>query len=211
MGLPMLIHSKNRVSSFVYGYVFACILYLSSNHFPIHPPMLLPMTWVDQAVPFIPQTVWIYITEYIFFLAVYVTARDYLNINKYAYSFLALQTTAVIIFFLWPTTFPRNQFPLDANTLDFLTHKVFSALRQMDSPNNCAPSLHVSSVYLASFVFLDEQKSKFKWFFSWATLIALSTLTTKQHYLIDVVTGLGMAGIFYYVFHKWISYRQPNL
>lgn len=209
-GLPLLVHKGNRIPAYIVGFAIASALYLSSNHYPIFTPIELKMTFIDQWVPFIPETVWIYVTEYPLFLVVYFTAKDYLNINKYMYSFLAMQSFAVLIFFLWPTTFPRGQFPLIEGEMDSLTYSIFSQLRVADTPNNCAPSLHVSSVYLSSFIFLDEQRSKFKWFFLWATLIAFSTLTTKQHYLIDLVTGLLMAILFYWIFHKLVPYRQAN-
>jgi membrane-associated phospholipid phosphatase len=207
--LPLFLTPENKYVSGVTMFAIATILYLTSNHFHFFTPQYLPMTWVDQAVPFIPLTLWIYISEYVFFAAIYLTCRDLVNANKYLYSFFALQTVSVAIFWMWPTTFPRHLFPLPDN-LDPLTHFAFNTLRQSDTPASCCPSLHVSSVYLSSFIFLDDQKKKFPFFFVWGTLIALSTLTTKQHYLIDVVAGLIMAIVFYYVFHRWIPYKAAT-
>ena len=190
-------------------FLIAAVAYITSNHFHIFPPVLLPMSAIDQWVPFIPQTVWIYTSEYWFFVTVYLVCKDLENVNKYLYSFLALQIFSVMIFWIWPTTYPRENFPLP-NTLDSITYAVFSSLRNSDTPANCCPSLHVSSVYLSSFMFLDEQKEKFPLFFAWGTAIALSTLTTKQHYLIDVVLGLALAVIFYWVFHRLIRYYRVS-
>jgi membrane-associated phospholipid phosphatase len=113
---------------------------------------------------------------------------------------------SVLIFFIWPTVYPREQFPLPQD-LNALTYYVFNYLRHADAPTNCCPSLHVSSVYLTSFLYLDEQRGKFPFFFGWGTLIALSTLTTKQHYLIDVVAGLMMAIVVWWIFYRVMSYR----
>jgi membrane-associated phospholipid phosphatase len=123
---------------------------------------------------------------------------------------MGLQTFSVLIFMLWPTVYPRHLFPLPQN-LDYFTNFVFTTLRNGDSPASCCPSLHVSSVYLSSFVFLDDQKGKFPFYFIWGTVIALSTLTTKQHYVIDVVTGLILAIATYGVFHKIVVYRPAAL
>jgi membrane-associated phospholipid phosphatase len=185
---------------------FSTVLYLGSNHFHIFPPKFLPMWWIDDAVPFVPYTVWLYISEYIFFPVVYLMCRDLFNLNKYFYSFLFLQTVSVFIFWVWPTTYPRDFFPLPGD-LDGLTYFVFSSLRRADSPANCCPSLHVSSVYLSAFIFLDDQREKFPFFFLWGTAIACSTMTAKQHYLIDVITGFLMALGTYWIFHKYISYQ----
>jgi len=183
----------------------ATILYLTSNHFPIFEPQFLPISWIDRIVPFVPQTVFIYTSEYLLFPTVYLMCHKLENANKYLYAFLGLQTASVLIFWLWPTTFPRDQFPLPAD-LDPLTYFVFNWLRQADSPGNCCPSLHVSSVYLSSFIFLEEQQKKFPFFFLWATAIAATTLTTKQHYVIDLITGFLMAVIVYWFFYKIVNY-----
>jgi membrane-associated phospholipid phosphatase len=67
----------------------------------------------------------------------------------------------------------------------------------------------VSSVYLSSFAFLSEKRvTKFWIFFIWSTLIALSTLTTKQHYVADIVSGLALAIVFYRWFHVQQVYQR---
>jgi len=108
---------------------------------------------------------------------------------------------------------PADVLELDVNKpedLDALTYYAFGNLRIADSPANCAPSLHVSGVYMSSFIFLDEQREKFPFFFTWATCIALSTLTTKQHYFIDIATGFLMAVIMYWIFHRLVNYRAAG-
>jgi membrane-associated phospholipid phosphatase len=207
--LPLFITKENRYFAGFLMFLIAAVLYLTANHIHLFPPQLLPLSWVDQAIPFLPNTVWFYLSEYIFFGCVYALTRDYVNLNKYWYSFVALQLVSVAIFWIWPTTYPRDGFPLTTD-LNSWTYYAFSSLRETDTPANCCPSLHVSSVYLSTFIFLDEQKKKFPFFFVWGTLIALSTLTTKQHYLIDVVTGFIMAVIFYWTFHRWIPYGKPG-
>ncbi len=206
---PIFVTRNNKYWMGFGLFIFAVLLYLSSNHYHFIEPRLLPMSWIDQAVPFIPHSVWIYISEYFFFLVVYMTCQDMVNLNKYFYSFLILQTVSVAIFWIAPTTYPRDQFPLP-ETLDTLTYLVFANLRVTDTPANCCPSLHVSSVYLSSFLFLKEQPKKFPLFFTWGTAIALSTLTTKQHYLIDVIAGILMAVMTYWFFHRIVTYKSPN-
>lgn len=183
----------------------AVAMYLPANHIHFFAPQLLPLFWIDRIVPFIPHTFWVYVSEYIFFAAVYITSKDMVNLNKYFYSFLVLQAVSVAIFWAWPTTYPRELFPLPPD-LDPITAFSFGSLRAADSPANCCPSLHVSSVYLSCFIFLDEQRQKFPFFFFWGTAIAASTLTTKQHYLVDVISGFFLAVATYWIFHKYVHY-----
>jgi membrane-associated phospholipid phosphatase len=205
--LPLFITRENKYPVGLALAAIAAVLYLSCNHFHFYPPVFLTRTWVDLAIPFMPNTVWIYSSEYVYFPIVYIVCRDMTNLNKYFYSFLALQLVSSVIFWAWPTTFPRDLFPLPAD-LNFPTHYLFSSLRQTDTPANCCPSLHVSSVFLSAFIFLDEQRKLFPFYFLWAVSIAVTTLTTKQHYLVDVVSGFMMAVVFYWGFHRWVGYRK---
>jgi membrane-associated phospholipid phosphatase len=205
--LPIFVTRQNKYPMGLMLFLIASAFYMHSNHFHWVEPQLLTMSRIDTQIPFIPTTVWLYLSEYLLFVVVYVTCKDMVNLNKYFYSYFALQSVSVLIFYLWPTTYPRDLFPLPKD-IDAVTYYIFNGMRMTDSPANCCPSLHVSSVYISVFIFLDDQKGKFPFFFLWGTAIAISTLTTKQHYLIDVVMGFFMAVITYWIFHKYISYKS---
>jgi membrane-associated phospholipid phosphatase len=206
--LPLFLTKANQWTWIVATFALASILYLTSNHIQIVEPRFLPMTWIDRNTPFIAESIWIYTSEYYLFLAVVLAIRDSDNLNRYLYSFLGLQIFCVAIFWIWPTVYPRELFALNPHAMDPLTYYAFNSLRMADTAANCCPSLHVSSVYLSAFVFLRENKTKF-WIFSiWATFVAASTLTTKQHYLIDVVTGFICAVFIYQIFYNFIRYRR---
>lgn len=204
--LPLFLTQKNKIAVGAIAFSLAGVFYMPPNHFPLLTPQLLPMTAIDRAIPFLPYSFWIYTSEYLFFAAIYLACMSMTNLNKFLYSFVLLQAVSAVIFWIWPTTYPRHLFPLP-ETLDPFTYQMFNGLRQADSPNNCCPSLHVSSVYLSSFIYLDDDRKKFPVFFVWATAIAISTLTTKQHYLADVVTGFLMACVFYWIFHRFSKVR----
>lgn len=203
--LPLVITQQNKLWVGIMAFIFASLIYFTSNHFLLFTPHYLTLTIVDKAIPFIPATIWIYLTEYFLFISVYLLCKNLANLNKYLYSFMAMQIVSVTIFVFWPTAYPRADFPLPADSHN-LTVQLFNCFRLLDHPTSCLPSLHVSSCYLSAFIFLEEQKEKFWFFFLWATTIGISTLTTKQHYIIDVLTGLVMAYLFYWLFHRLIRY-----
>jgi membrane-associated phospholipid phosphatase len=207
VSLPLFISSKNKIIVGAAAFIFSAAFYLFTNHHQFFEPRLLPFTLLDQSIPFLPWTVWVYTSEYTFFIVIYLLCRSTLNLNKYFYALVSLQFVSTIIFMLWPTTYPRHFYPLPAD-MGSWTHFVFATLRDGDSPVNCAPSLHVSSVILSSLLFLNEQREKLPFFLTWASLIALSTLTTKQHYIVDVVSGLMMALVFHWIFYRKISYHE---
>ena len=207
--LPIFLTQTNKYLFSLLWVVIGFGLYEISNHYPIFTPQMLPMTTWDKMIPFWPHTVWVYTSEMFLFFSVYILSKDLVNANKYLYSFLALQIVSVSIFLIWPTTYPRELYPLPID-LDPWTNHIFSNLRGVDAPSNCLPSLHVSSCYLSAFVYLDEQKKKFPFFFLWATAIALSTLTTKQHYIVDVVAGFLIALTMYLIFHRCVKYQNQE-
>lgn len=86
---------------------------------------------------------------------------------------------------------------------------LIQAVRNTDQPINCAPSLHVSLAYQIALGFLKDQKRYFPLVFSWATLLALSTLTTKQHYFLDVILGGALAVATHWIFHHLLQYQYP--
>lgn len=207
--LPLFINEKNKIPYFIVLYILAASMYLTSNHYQIFTPQYLPMTWIDRAIPLVPSTLWVYMSEYLYFIFVYFSVKNIVTVNKFVYAFMAQQLFAVTIFWIWPTTFPREMYPIPED-VGQLTYQAFDWLRTNDTPANCCPSSHVSGVYISSFIFLREKNWKFPFFFTWATLVAVSTLTTKQHYLVDVVAGFLVAVVFYLIFFRLAAYRQPG-
>jgi membrane-associated phospholipid phosphatase len=210
MKLPLFMVPRLKYPVGAVLFIIAAIMYYITNHHPIFPPRELPLTALDRLIPFTPWTVLIYVSEYFFFTTVYLVVRDMENLNKYIYSFFATQTFSCLIFFFWPTIFPRDLYPIPEDT-SFIVRSVFGMLRSGDAATNCFPSLHVSTVYLSAYIFRDEQREKFPFFFIWATLIALSTLPTKQHYFVDIAAGWALSVFSYWFFHRWVSYRKVGL
>jgi membrane-associated phospholipid phosphatase len=207
MKLPLFLNAGNKHRV---GWLWALILgalYMSANHQNFFEPYVLQMTWIDREMPFLPWTFWIYASLYVLYGVVYLTSRDMKNTNQYLYAILALQTVSVIIFWIWPTTFPRGDYPIPEDTNAVLKW-VFENFRKIDTPKNCAPSLHVSSCYLSSFVFLQERRKLFPFFFIWATAVAFTTLTTKQHYVIDIILAIPLAVGCWWFFHRKAQYKK---
>jgi membrane-associated phospholipid phosphatase len=206
MKLPLFVTGANKYVLGAIMYAVSYAIYYLTNHNPILPPRELSLTWIDTAVPFVPESVLVYISEYFYFAFVYILLGNSDNINKYLYSFFSLQAVSCAIFVVFPTIYPRELHPVPADTPEWL-QSIWIWLRTQDAATNCLPSLHVSSVYLSAFAFLSEGKKRHFWvFFIWSTLITLSTMTTKQHYLVDLIAGVLLAVFFYSWFHRRQAY-----
>ncbi len=181
----------------------AAPLYLVPNHYPVFSPVELPLTPIDTTLPFIPETIWIYLSEYLLLISAFVSSKRPEALNRYVKSTLLVLFVSAFIFTVFPTTYPRDRFPLPPE-LDPVSRFLFELQRTGDSPLNCFPSLHVGSV-LTSTLLLRDQPRLFLLFHGWATLICLSTLTTKQHYAWDVLGG----AVLTWLSDRWFRPKSP--
>jgi membrane-associated phospholipid phosphatase len=173
------------------------VLYLVPNHVQLRPARQLPWTALDAAVPFVPATLWIYFSDYLLVASAFLLCRDWTEVRRFVRAYFALLVVGSAVHLLWPTTFPRDGFPVSG---DGITVTAFRILRQIDLPTSCLPSMHVASSYLAAFSLWRHRPSVRAVWLAWATAVAVSTLTAKQHYLVDVVAGLGVAAAFWALF-----------
>jgi hypothetical protein len=184
------------------------ILYGIPNHFPYFEPRYLALTPVDHLTPFVVETVWIYFSAY---LMIYIAAymiRDVVALNRLIYAFVTLALSSAVLFVLFPTTYPRAEFPLPTE-LSTWTLYLFHLLRKVDAPTNCAPSLHVGISYLSALPFFSEGRKKTGMIFLlWTLAVWISTATTKQHYWLDGLLGIILVSVIYFFFERKVRWQS---
>ena len=184
------IDRRHKWLAFVAGYSGFCVLYLLTGRVHLGEPALLPMSVMDRRIPFLSWTIWIYHTQFFFLLIAMWTLQQTANISRTFYAVVAASLISFAIFFVYPTTLPRAELITGG-----LTKSAFALLYSIDAPTNCLPSLHVALGWIAAMGIGEEKRRWRGWALLWAALISLSTLTTKQHYLIDVLAGLCVAAL----------------
>jgi membrane-associated phospholipid phosphatase len=180
------------------------LIYHIANHCPLGVPRVLPWTPVDMAVPFIPETLWIYISDYVLVGSAFLLCRTEDDVRRFARAFVMMLFVGCAVHVLWPTVFPRERFPVHEPGL---TAAAFALLRTLDLPTSCLPSLHVAGSYLAALSLWRRRGLAFTLWTAWATAVTVSTLTTKQHYALDVLAGLCLAitlGLIFFRQHREI-------
>jgi len=183
-------------------YFCAYVLYFYTNHFPLFTPVELPVFWVDRIIPFSEWAVFIYVSEYIYFTVIFLMLEPEEAWKNYLKVFFFVQAFSCVVFLFFPTMLPRDLYPIQEDSLP-IVKTVWGWLRTIDAPTNCFPSLHVSTVILSALSFKNINKKKYRFFLVWGLFIAFSTLPTKQHYFIDVVSGLLIAFVGY-----WYGMRE---
>jgi membrane-associated phospholipid phosphatase len=198
--LKSIVHPHNRTIIILFFTGVYILLYFLSGAFYLGNAGYFMLTPLDHSVPFLPWTSFIYVMLYPFLFHMCFSIKSYENLNKALYAFLFLILSTCLVFILYPVAYPRDFYPLPYENSPGVN--LLRVIRFLDRPVNCFPSLHVSNVFLFSFVFWHECKKRFVLFMLISTAISLSTLTTKQHYILDVIGGLTSAAIIYLVIWK---------
>ncbi len=186
------INYRNRWLWFGAVFVYVWILYFVTNQQRVVPAHFLPLTAVDDATPFLPWTGWIYATVFFMPLFVCVAVRTDEDVRALVFSFGGMTTLDALIFIAHPTVYPRPA--MESTSWAGLP---LALVRFCDTPRNCCPSQHVAVAFLTAFFLRRLSKSWGPAFLLLAIAIAVSTLTTKQHYFWDVLAGAAMALTFY--------------
>ena len=163
--------------------------YITTNHFQFFQPFELPLTFIDRAIPFLPWTAFIYL---LIFPLIIVLPWFLNNDQMYRRAFMACAVLSIInlaAFIVFPTKYGSRP---DAFKLfgDSFWGNGYSLLHQLDSTTNCLPSFHVSTCVIMLLIFWRERPKIFTALLPTCVIIIFTTLSTKQHYFVDVLGGL---------------------
>ena len=165
-----------------------------------------PVLAVDRLFPLAPTWALVYGALYAFLivLPVFVVQQEEL-IRRTVWAYLTVWTVAYICFMLYPTVAPRP---------DVVPGKGFGVwglrfLYDADPPYNCFPSLHVAHSFVSALASYRVHRTLGLVAILCASLVALSTLFTKQHYVADIIAGTLLALAAYAVFHR--GYARANV
>lgn len=154
---------------------------------------LLPLTTLDRVIPFWPVSGVLYFAAFVFLLLTFIALwAERERAMRFLYACLFAQLVGMLCFLLWPTTYPRQLYPPPSST-GALGAALVAWCRSHDRAVNCLPSLHVSTVMICILALRGS-----RWFLPAllaAVPLALSTLTFKQHYVLDVMAGAALGGL----------------
>lgn len=148
-------------------------------------------TWIDDAVPFVIPWVFLYSLAFVTcFVPVLLVSDRRFRVVVTAYT-LTIVTT-LVTFHFFPVMILRP--PVQEGTVGGW---LLELIRVVDQPFNCFPSLHVSIDFLAAFYAAEVSVAWGVSMWVLALGISVSTLYVKQHYLLDIVSGLVLSALAY--------------
>lgn len=150
----------------------------------------MPAIALDGALPLVPAWSIVYGALYLFLilLPVFLVRTDE-HIRRTVFAYLFIWIAAYVFFAVYPTIAPR---PAQVAAEGFAVWGL-RALYSADPPYNCFPSLHVAHSFVSAMACVRVHRGVGIMAIVCAALVALSTLFTKQHYVLDVIAGVLLA------------------
>jgi membrane-associated phospholipid phosphatase len=166
-----------------------------------------PALAVDRLLPVAPTWALIYGALYAFLivLPVFVVQQHEL-IRRTVWAYLTVWIVAYVCFLAYPTVAPRPETVTGSGFAVWGLRFLYDA----DPPYNCFPSLHVAHSFVSALACLRVHRGLGLVATACAALVALSTLFTKQHYVVDLLAGILLAAVAGVVFLRGSS-RVPAL
>ncbi len=208
---PALKHIDNRLRFFITVGVLDILLmapiYIIVNKLMAYRGTTIwdPSFALDFQIPFIPWTILFYYTLFFVFypLPFFTNTSDKREeILILSQAMIVTQYVAHIFFILLPAEVHIRSQAIEELAMNSGWYDgLFEILWMLDTPFNSWPSLHVSQAGLITFFAIRwcHEKPTLQWLFGilWV-LMSISILTTKQHFIWDLITSLLlMFGVWY--------------
>lgn len=143
---------------------------------------------LDNHVPLIPWTVWIYISYYLLLPISVILIWN----SRYIIPLLSTQIIATSLASLIWKIFPNGvSRPVIGNSSGY-SFRVLELLYYHDRDCNGLPSGHILHTFISCYFLSLLFPQLWLAFYVILLAISLSTITTKQHYFLDMVTTLAL-------------------
>ena len=167
------------------------LAYFGIGHLHLTRSTDLLRTRLDDAIPFWTWTSWCYMPFYAaIFIICIVAFRNRFLFNRALGAVGLVMVIGALGHIFIAAEYPR---PVLHPPYDSVSSALLGAVQRIDPPGNVFPSLHVAHTTMLSILLLRDRPVLGRVALVMATLLALSTLTTKQHFLADVVSGYLLA------------------
>lgn len=198
-------HAPSRTTRFRHLCIALSIFYLLYNVTTLYSVSLYEIapssihnlaTPFDSTIPFIPAMIVPYSWSLILFVVSFFLVRTSTQLSLLTYRLILATIFACLIFYFYPARFSFHRLiPGD------WTQFGYQFLQLVDKPFNQLPSLHVTYAILLGVSLWEVVASKKLWVSAVyrllltgiCTLIALSTVLTYQHHLLDMLGGAVLA------------------
>jgi hypothetical protein len=162
--------------------------YFGVMRHPLAPPTVMPLTVIDEWIPFTPAAFGVYVSLWVYVSLAPAFLPDRRQLLGYGLWIGALCLFCLLLFWLWPTTIPQGG-------VDWAAHPGLVMIKGIDLSGNACPSLHVATAVFSA-VWLQHIVNAInapRWLAvaNWlqCAAIAWSTVAIRQHVAVDLLAG----------------------
>lgn len=157
-------------------------------------------TYIDHLIPFSAPFGLLYFS-YLMLLVYGVGYAffefDLCRYKRFVVGLVIIQVVAYLLYVLIPAKIVRPEVHPEGFFFD-----VVRMIYAVDMPSSQTPSLHVANSWFIALALWNGKYLR-PTLIVWASLIILSTLFIKQHFLVDVVSGLALSSFTYAGLHRY--------
>jgi membrane-associated phospholipid phosphatase len=158
----------------------------------VHAPEIA----LDRMIPVRPEWSVIYGSLFLAALLPAFVVHQQELLRRTILAYLAMWLFSYACFLSFPTIGPR---PSEVTGNGFFAW-VLRVIYSSDVRYNCLPSLHVAQCFLAALACHRVHRGVGAVALAWALAVGISTLYTKQHYVLDVIAGMALAFVAFRLF-----------
>jgi membrane-associated phospholipid phosphatase len=206
--------SSDRIASSRYKWtlgltaaVVQSLFYFGIGHLELQRSTELLRTRLDDAIPFWTWTSWCYLP---FYAAVFIICiagfRSRELFDRALKSVALVMFVGAICHLTIGAEYPR---PVLHPPYPDVSTAFMALVQRIDRPGNVFPSLHVAQTSTLAFILYRDRPRLGAFTIVIAAILALSTLTTKQHFIADVISGYALTFIARWFAFRGLSARQP--
>jgi membrane-associated phospholipid phosphatase len=184
-GLKMIV-TTGGIASFFYAYFWVM------RH-PLSAITVMPVTWIDDLVSFLPQSFVLYISLWVYVSLGSTFAKDARELTAWCAASFAMIVVGLAIFLVLPTKIPDP-------AIDWSLYPSLQFLKAIDVSGNACPSLHTAFAVFTAVVLhrqltaVRAPRALLACNVLWCLGIVYSTVATRQHVALDVIAGSLLAG-----------------
>ncbi|TNF56526.1 MAG: phosphatase PAP2 family protein [Burkholderiales bacterium] len=182
-------------TAFMWGFF---LFYFHLLEHPRVAPVEMPLLTWDGMLPFHPVAWVFYASLWIYTSLPAALQPSFAHLLYYGLAIALVCALGLSFFYWWPTMVPAG-YGLPAS-------HPWNLLSGVDAPGNAFPSLHVATGVFSA-AWLDAQiramalGQRWRWGNAiWCVAIVLSTLSTRQHVLLDAIGGIALGA-----FTAWLT------
>jgi len=198
--------NRGRIPHWLIKFIWlVVIVLLASGYFLLNEPREsthILETAIDDWIPLVTGFVFPYVSLY---LLLVLTMWRFLKADMKVFSLAALAVCIdLVVSYIFYIAFQtRIERPLVSGS--DISSDILRWIYSIDEPFNAFPSLHTSSAVLCTLLWRRAGSRFWPVILLWAAFIVASTVLTKQHYFVDILGGMAVAIVSYFVATRLVN------